>query len=139
MFQSWLKRQIILAAILVPLASSIFIISIFIINQIFQQQAVAFNISLLITIIILVAIFIRLYQINFFAIAKNNSIRKFIGNFKTSSLLQHPILLVVILISSAAIFTLGFKSEKFFSYVIRTLIPPLSLLLGYYLGSQRVK
>ena len=117
MFQSWLKRQIILAAILVPLASLIFIISAFIINQISQQQVIVLNVSLLITLIILVAIFIRLYQIKFFEITKKKITKKILGNFQTSSLLRHSTLSLLIVISSAVIFTIAFKLERDLIYI----------------------
>lgn len=77
MIQSWLKRQIILAAILVPLSSIIFIVSFFILNQITQELTIVLKASLTITVIAAVLVFFRLYQINFFRIAKSNTIRKF--------------------------------------------------------------
>ncbi|MEL7408006.1 MAG: hypothetical protein AAFN00_13740 [Cyanobacteria bacterium J06558_2] len=95
MIQSWLKRQIILAAILVPLSSIIFIVSFFILNQITQELTIVLKASLTITVIAAVLVFFRLYQINFFRIAKSNTIRKFWNIGTSVNIKIKPLYLII--------------------------------------------
>ncbi|MEL6788731.1 MAG: hypothetical protein AAFO76_15325 [Cyanobacteria bacterium J06607_15] len=103
MIKSWLKRQIILAALLVPLSSVIFILLALVINQFYQNLETVLNLSLLTTVFILLLVFIRLYQIKFFSIDRKSVSESFWLAFTKQRLLNRKTTLAMLFLNSIAV------------------------------------